>query len=228
MPVSRVADTATQVAQEKGVTAMTTNMAPPVYSQIALDVALRIARGELKENTKVYGRSVMASEYGVSPETIRRAMKLLADMEIVSILHNSGAMILSGDKARQYVEKFSAQNDIRTQQKELLQLLKQQEELGKRITDVAGSIVRINEKFSASKPFPHFEATVPADCPLVGKNLSELHFWQQTGATVIALRRQARIVLSPGPYAALEANDIVMFVGNVNCYDAVEALLASK
>ena len=204
---------------------MTTSLVTPVYSQIALDVAQRIARGELKENTKVYGRSVMASEYGVSPETIRRAMKLLSDMEIVSILRNSGAMILSCDKAQQYVKKFSAQNDIRTQQKELHRLLQQQEDLGRHIADVAGAIIRINEKFSTTTPFPNYEARVPKDCPILGKNLGELKFWQQTGATVIAIRRGDQIILSPGPYAALEDNDILMFVGNVNCPDAVEAFL---
>lgn len=204
---------------------MTGNPTAPVYSQIALDVALRIERGELKENTKVYGRSIMASEYGVSPETIRRAMKLLADMEIVSILHNSGVMILSCQKAREYVAKFGAQNDIRTQQKALQQLLQQQAELSLQIGNVAGAIVRINEKFTTTTPFPNYETPVPADCPLIGKNLSELKFWQQTGATVIAIRRAGRIILSPGPYAALEVGDILMFVGSINCPSAVEAFL---
>ena len=46
---------------------------PAQYLQIALDLATRIARGELAEGSRIYGRSVMASEYGVSPETIRRA-----------------------------------------------------------------------------------------------------------------------------------------------------------
>ncbi len=32
----------------------------------------------------------MASEYHVSPETIRRAMALLRDMEVVEIYHGSG------------------------------------------------------------------------------------------------------------------------------------------
>ena len=45
------------------------------YARIALDIAQRISRGELKENTRIYGRSIMASEYGVSPETIRRALR---------------------------------------------------------------------------------------------------------------------------------------------------------
>ena len=52
---------------------------PAQYLQIALDLATRIARGELAEGSRIYGRSVMASEYGVSPETIRRALRLLAD-----------------------------------------------------------------------------------------------------------------------------------------------------
>ena len=47
---------------------------PPVPSQylkIALDLANRITRGELQEGSRIYGRSLMASEYQVSPETIR-------------------------------------------------------------------------------------------------------------------------------------------------------------
>ena len=50
---------------------------PSQYLQIALDLATRIARGELPEGSRIYGRSVMAPEYGVSPETIRRALRLL-------------------------------------------------------------------------------------------------------------------------------------------------------
>ncbi len=204
---------------------MAVSVMSPVYSQIALDIALRISKGELKENTKVYGRSVMASEYGVSPETIRRAMKLLEDMEIIEVKHNSGAMILSAEKARLYVNKHGEQNDIRVQQKELNTLLLQQVELGRRIADVAGSIVRINERFSKTTPFPNYEAILPEGCPLIGKSLGELKFWQQTGATVIAIKRESRIILSPGPYAALEEKDILLFVGDVSCTGAVEAFL---
>ncbi len=204
---------------------MNSSVTSPVYSQIALDIALRIARGELKENTKVYGRSTMASEYGVSPETIRRAMKLLEDMEIIEVRHNSGAVILSSEKARQYVEKHGEQNDIRLRQKELNQLLLQQVELVRRIEDVAGSIVRINERFSKTTPFMNYEAALPEGCPLIGKSLGELKFWQQTGATVIAIRRKDKIILSPGPYAALEEKDILLFVGDMNCPGAVGTFL---
>ncbi len=194
---------------------------PPVYSQIALDVAMRIARGELKENTKVYGRSVMSSEYGVSPETIRRAMKLLEDMQIVQVRQNSGVIIHSADNARRYVERFGVQNDIRAMQKKLRELLRQQQQLGSQISDVAGSIIRINEKFSKNSPFFNYESDIPLDSPLIDRSLGEVKFWQKTRATVIAVRRQDKIILSPGPYMTIKADDTLIYVGDVTCAEIV-------
>ena len=65
---------------------------PSQYLQIALDLATRIAQGELTEGSRIYGRSVLASEYGVSPETIRKALRLLADMKVVDVKPQSGAV----------------------------------------------------------------------------------------------------------------------------------------
>ena len=50
---------------------------PAQYLQIAADVASRVAAGDLPEGERLFGRSVMASEYGVSPETIRRDLEKL-------------------------------------------------------------------------------------------------------------------------------------------------------
>ena len=52
---------------------MKETVVPSQYLQIALDIAQRIAKGELPEGSRIYGRSLMASEYNVSPETVRRA-----------------------------------------------------------------------------------------------------------------------------------------------------------
>ena len=68
---------------------------PAQYLQIALDLATRIAQGELAEGSRIYGRSVLASEYGVSPETIRKALRLLADMKVVDVKPQSGAVAVS-------------------------------------------------------------------------------------------------------------------------------------
>lgn len=197
----------------------------PVYSQIALDIALRISRGELKEHTKIYGRSIMASEYGVSPETIRRAMNLLEDNGIVEIRQNSGSVIISTEKAGIYVTKFGERNEIRTYRKKLKELLVQQETLSRSISETAGMIVSANERFSQTNPFPNFETDIPEGSPLIGRTLGELRFWQQTSATVIAIRRQDQIILSPGPYATLMAEDTLVYIGDIQCFNAVTALV---
>ena len=52
----------------------------PQYMQIALSIAGRIAGGDVPEGAKISGRSKLSSEYNVSPETIRKAVRLLSDM----------------------------------------------------------------------------------------------------------------------------------------------------
>jgi len=197
----------------------------PVYAQIALDIASRIARGMLREGSKIHGRSVMSSEYGVSPETIRRAMRLLADTGIVEIRHNSGVIVLSAEKAGSYIERFGAKQDLRSRQMELNNLMQQHEESSHRIQECIGTIIRMSERVTESNPFVNYEQRVAADSPVIGRTLSELQFWQQTGATVIAIHRGDTLILSPGPYALLQADDRIVYVGDLTCTNAVSSLI---
>lgn len=200
----------------------------PTYARIAMNIASRIVSGELTENTKIYGRSVMASEYGVSPETIRRAMKLLADMEIVEVKQNSGTVILSKEKAGVYIERFGVQNNPRIIKKKLSELVKKQEEINHQIIQLANSIVQTNDKYSENNPFQNYQAEVLEDSPVVGCTLAELKFWQETRATVIAVYRDGHIILSPGPYVVFQKGDVIIYVGDVTCVNAVNDYLKSK
>ena len=60
-------------------------IAEPIYQKIAIDIASKIAAGKYKAGEKIYGRSMLAAHYAVSPETIRRAMFMLQDVGIVAI-----------------------------------------------------------------------------------------------------------------------------------------------
>ena len=202
-----------------------TPSSPPIYAQIALDVASRIARGELPENAKMFGRSVMSSEYGVSPETIRRAMRLLEDMQVVGIRQNSGIFVQSMERARQYVERFGRNAGMRGAQERLQALLEESDQHHRKVMETAGTLIRMSERFTNASPFRHYEEIVPAGSLHVGKTLGELHFWQETGATVIAYRREGKLVLSPGPYADLREGDTLLFVGDLACVQAVHDFL---
>ncbi|HBT66059.1 MAG TPA: GntR family transcriptional regulator [Ruminococcaceae bacterium] len=207
---------------------MNEKITPPVYAQIALDVANRIARGDLKENTKLHGRSVLSSEYGVSPETIRRALRLLEDMHIVQVKQNSGTIVKSAEHARIYVEKFNEQNDVRALYRKLKSLIAQQREINNHIFEIANLIVRTSDKFSKSNPFQNFEIDIPDESPIVGKNFQELKFWQETGATIIAIRRDDSIILSPGPYVVINSGDTLIFVGDISTIERVNDLVLGR
>ncbi len=61
------------------------NIDTPKYIKIAIDIAQRIYNNEFKVGEKIRGRSTLSSKYNVSPETIRRAVSLLKDMQVVEV-----------------------------------------------------------------------------------------------------------------------------------------------
>jgi len=202
---------------------------PAQYLRIALDLADRIARGELPEGSRVYGRSVMASEYNVSPETIRRALRLLADMKVVEVKPQSGAVVLSADSARRYIENFQGDAGAHALRQKLKDLLLEEAELHRQIVGTASALVKSQDSFaSAHEPFPNYEVSVPRDSPVIGKSIGELKFWQSTGGTIIAIRRGQTVILSPGPYAELFAGDVVVLAGSPAAAEAAHSLIAAK
>ena len=207
---------------------MKQTVVPAQYLQIALDLAGRGARGDLPEGSRVYGRSLMASEYSVSPETIRRALRLLADMKVVEVKPQSGAVVLSADNARRYIENFEGDAGVRALRRKLKALLKEEEELHARIAAAAASALVQGSFASAHEPFPNYEVPVPKDSPMIGRSISALKFWQSTGGTVVAIRRGQTVILSPGPYAELYAGDVVVLVGSPAAAEAAHTLLAPK
>ena len=84
----------------------------PQYMQIALSIAGRIAGGDVPEGQKISGRSKLSSEYNVSPETIRKAVRLLSDMRVVDVREKSGVCVLSADNARRYLHNAGAKIDV--------------------------------------------------------------------------------------------------------------------
>ncbi len=209
---------------------METKTAPlsPQYLQIARDLAGRIARGDFAEGSRIYGRSLIASEYKVSPETIRRALRLLADRKVVEVRPQSGVVVLSADSARRCVESFGEYDDARALQEELLSLMQRQQDLLRRTAEVTAALARAQSAFSSSAPLPNYEVPVPENSPLLGKSIGEVMFWQHTGATIVAIRRGPAVILSPGPYAELYVGDVLLVAGAPAAAEAAARLVSVK
>ena len=208
---------------------MKQTVVPSQYLQIALDIARRIAKGELPEGQRIYGRSLMASAYNVSPETIRRALRLLSDMKVVEVKPQSGVVVLSCDSARRYIESFEESADVRALRRQLKELLAEYADLSRRLSDTVTALMKSRDTFAAAdEPFPNYEVRVPADSALIGRSIGELKFWQSTGGTIVAIRRGQTVILSPGPYAQLYGGDVIVLVGSPAAAQAAHRLVTEK
>ena len=126
------------------------------------------------------------------------------------------------------MERFGHHTGLRETQARLRTLLEESEEQHRQVMETASTLIRMSERFANASPFKHYEAVVPKQCVYSGKTLGELHFWQETGATVIARRREGQLLLSPGPYANLLPGDTLLFVGDLACAQAVNTFLGQS
>ena len=195
------------------------------YTRIAISLAERIASGQLKEGDKLSGRSKLSPEYNVSPETIRRTLRLLADMKVVEVKEQSGVYVLSADNARRYLHNFADQTDIRGKQQQLKELLVRQEHLNRQMAALCRDI--LDETSQTPDALPNYYCRIPDDWPHSGTTVGALRFWQATGATIVAIRRGLSYIVSPRPYAELYAGDAVIFVGGVKAREAVSHFFAN-
>jgi K+/H+ antiporter YhaU regulatory subunit KhtT len=204
---------------------MVTEGTMPIYAQIALDVAVRIARGELKEGAKITGRSTLAGEYKVSPETIRRALFLLEDTGIIHIQQGSGVVIKSREKASAYAEKQKSAKTVLDLKNEIIRMNKEKNKLEREIYEKIERIIDYSERLRNLNPIYPMEFEIPDESPLIGKLSKDVAFWQMTEGTIVGIRRNGRIQISPGPYASFEKGDILLVVGDADCYNKVKDFL---
>ena len=187
----------------------------PQYQMIARDIAKRITDNEWTENQMISGRSLLSSEYKVSPETIRRALALLVDIKVVYVKKNSGVNILSKDNAKRYLSSFDEMKDQMDMQSELKDLIEKNDEINREMHDLLAKIIKLQSTISYSNPnIPYYEIKVSLDSSIVGKNIEDIKFWQNTDATIVAIRRGKNLIISPGPKAEIYENDTVVIVGS--------------
>lgn len=186
----------------------------PIYREIALNIAQDIVDGKYMEGQKLSGRSVLSSQYGVSPETIRKSVHMLKDVGIVDVEKNSGVRVVSVREAKGFIQQNQDIQSITTAKNELFAWMKRQ------ITETADamekiqSIINTSARFKNPTLFTPYEIMVPSHSKVAAKTISDLNFWHQTGATIVAIEREEQIILSPGPYATLQVGDILHVVGD--------------
>lgn len=184
----------------------------PRYQQIAIEIASRIASEEYEIGEKIYARSSIASQYGVSPETARRAICVLCDLDIVTSEKGSGVTIKSYKNAIDFIKQFNERQTIDTIKRSLMQSVTRQKKEFEILDACLNDLIIASEHFKSMNPFMPFEIKISNKCMYKDKKIAEIQFWQHTGATVLAIKRNNVVLKSPGPYAILLENDIVYFL----------------
>ena len=136
----------------------------PRYQQIAIEIASRISSGQYKVGEKIYARSSIASQYGVSSETARRAICILCDLEIVTSEKGSGVIIKSYENAVKFIKQYSKRQTIDTIKENLLKSISRQQKEMDTLNSCLSDLIVASEHFRSMNPFMPFEVKITAEC----------------------------------------------------------------
>lgn len=195
------------------------------YQQLASDIASRIAEGSYQEGDKIFARSSLASQYQVSSETARKAICVLAELGIVEAVKGSGVTVKSRENALLFISRRRDAKTLSHLKNSILEKVDKQlleiSELKKQVE----LLVDLTGRFRATNPFIPFEITLEKGLPSLGKKISKLSFWQATSATVVAIKKDNSLILSPGGETVLAEGDVLYFVGDESTNSRVKDFL---
>ena len=194
----------------------------PNYIKIAVDIAHRIINNEFLEGSKTTGRTTLVSIYNVSPETIRRSLALLKDMNVVTINEKSGIIINNKTYAKEFLNKFKTKSDFTHLNSDTFDLIKKRKDIDNKLEKNINAIIEFATQLRNVGSIIPFESIVEENSIAVDKSIGELDFWHNTKATIIAVKRDGDLFLSPGPYFKIHSQDIVVYVGEDSVLETVK------
>ena len=200
----------------------------PAYLKIALDIASRIVNGDFIEGKKLSGRSTLVGIYNVSPETIRRSIALLQDMDVVVVEEKSGITIKSKTNASSFLEKFKTKNEFATIKHDIYSLIEDKKKLESKLENKINDLIEFATQLRNVGLIVPYESLVEPNSLIIGKTLGELNFWNNSGATIIGVKREGKLYLSPGPYLAIKNGDIIVYVGESEVIENVNNYITSQ
>lgn len=193
------------------------------YEKIALDIAYSIINEEWKIGEMVMGRSTLSGKYSVSPETIRRALKLLEELQVVHVIEKKGILIKSKEAADTFIKEYKSKDRILSLREDIIKLMEEKKVIEKQVLEHMDSVIEQAMLLRNIGIIYPLELKISEKSHLVGKSIGEVRFWDHTGATIIGINRSGHLYLSPGPKLVFFTNDIILYVANdTNISDKVD------
>lgn len=187
----------------------------PRYVEIAKDLAKKIEIETIKVDDVLKGRTLLSSEYNVSSETIRKAINILASEHIVRVKHGYGVIVISKANASKFLKKMQETSADNTLVEETNDLIKKRNELNEEISKNIALLVKKTSNTSV-KDIEFHELTITDDCWVINQTIGDVYFYNYTEATIVAIKRGDKLIVSPGPDFTFIANDVLIVVGKDN------------
>lgn len=97
------------------------------YEGIAVSIAQSIQNKQLLEGQHLASMVALGCKFGVSRETVRHGLKLLAKHGVVSLHHGRGGRVLSRKKAVNYLDKVEKETELKEIYQEITSMIGKQE-----------------------------------------------------------------------------------------------------
>lgn len=186
---------------------------PSLYYTIAIDLVQRITQGEFPEGAKISGRTLLSSHYQVSPETIRKAVSILKEADVVKVSRGKEIEVNSRKKAENFLNIWNASRPAQIFWDEFDAVIAEKKKVDQKFYQLLEEVTNRSPRISALAPYRPFEIQVPVNSPADGQTIGSLQIRQKTGATIVALRKESGLIISPGSEIILEACDWLVLVG---------------
>ncbi len=198
----------------------------PRYIKIAQDVCGKILTGEYPEGTLLKGRSILGASYGVSPETVRKALNILEKEKVVSSKRGVGVFVDSVLHAQEFANKWKAETQIKDKYATLEKLLNEQKDLQAKINEAIDDM-KDSFTYQTTEAIKFSQVEVPQNCWLNGKTIGDVYFYNYTEGTIVAVIGSDNIAkTSVGPDYVLHSGDKIVFVSkDSQTYDRVLSFL---
>lgn len=187
------------------------------YQAIAFAVANRIRNKELLPGDKLRGRSVLAAEYQVSSETVRKALNLLAKVGVVTMIERSGAYVASVEAADQYIKHYSAQYSEQAVVSKLEHRLKEHKKYLKLLEKDIQHVLQSRKRDVF--PFQFFALTLTKESPWNEKPIASAKIYDAVGGTLLAVDSVDGFIQNPPQEMLLRAGMVLYILGD----DTVQA-----
>ena len=195
----------------------------PRYELIAYEIAKRVEQQELTEGAKLRGRSILASEYNVSSETIRKSMRLLSNIGVVEVKERSGIYVLSQQAAALYIEQFRTKQKDHQMIDKTLNLLKEAKTIQQKLENQIETLLQSSKQDIF--PFEFFTVKLKETDFIINKRLKDTRFSEVTKGLIIAIEDDEVFSQNPSSNIYLKPNMTLYVLGDSLIKDKVTQFL---